>query len=149
MPIGLSSAGAACRRQAKETGMKKYLMILAAISMACSASASDTPVTTKGGYEYDKNMLSNPAALNWNIEHCSHSGITPEVQEKLSKLMNVAPANLRFEYCRRILTAYAKGAIPYDDYVQFTRSHVLTASIARALRISDSHPAKSHRQHHT
>ena len=128
--------------------MKKYLMILAATSMACSASASDAPVTTKGGYEYDKNMLSNPAALNWNIEHCSHSGITPEVQQKLSKLMNVAPANVRFEYCRRILTAYAKGTIPYDDYVQFTRSHVLTASIARALRISVSGPATPHREHH-
>ncbi len=129
--------------------MKKYPMILAAISMApCSVSANAAPVTTKGGYEYDKNMLGNPAALNWNIEHCSHSGIKPDVQEKLSKLMNVAPANVRFEYCRRILTAYAKGAIPYDDYVQFTRSHVLTASIARALGISGSRPAKSHRQHH-
>jgi len=125
--------------------MKEYLMILAAMSMACSASANDAPVTTKGGYEYDKNMLSNPAALNWNIEHCSHSGITPEAQQKLSKLMNVAPANVRFEYCRRILTAYAKGTIPYDDYVQFTRSHVLTASIARALHFTGSRPSKPKR----
>ena len=129
--------------------MKNYRVIFTAISMAaCSVSAKADPVTTKGGYEYDKNMLSNPAALNWNIEHCSHSGITPEVQEKLSKLMNVAPANVRFEYCRRILTAYAKGAIPYDDYVQFTRSRVLTASIARALHISGSGRATPHREHH-
>jgi hypothetical protein len=116
--------------------------------IACSVSANAAPVTTKGGYEYDKNMLSDPAALNWNIEHCSHSGITPDVQEKLAKVMNVAPGSVRFEYCRRILTAYARGAIPYDDYVQFTRSHVLTASIARALRMSGSHQVKPHRQHH-
>ena len=128
--------------------MKNYRVIFTAIFMAaCSVSAKADPVTTKGGYEYDKNMLSNPAALNWNIEHCSHSGITPEVQQKLSKLMNVAPANVRFEYCRRILTAYAKGTIPYDDYVQFTRSHVLTASIARALHFTGSRPSKPKRHH--
>ncbi|MGY5802430.1 hypothetical protein ACXHMN_13970 [Rhizobium sp. LEGMi12c] len=92
-------------------------------------------------------MLSDPAALNWNIEHCSHSGITPDVQEKLAKLMNVAPGNVRFEYCRRILTAYAKGAIPYDDYVQFTQGHVMTASIARALRVSGSGTTKPHSQY--
>lgn len=125
--------------------MKNYRVIFTAITTAaCSVSANAAPVTTKGGYEYDKNMLSDPAALNWNIEHCSHSGITPDVQEKLSKLMNVPPANVRFEYCRRILTAYAKGAIPYDDYLQFTQGHVMTASIARALRASGSGPAKPH-----
>lgn len=129
--------------------MKNYRTIFAVVSMAMvSVSAIAAPVTTKGGYEYDKNMLSNPDALNWNIEHCSHSGIKPDVQEKLAKLMNVPPAKVRFEYCRRILTAYAKGAIPYDDYVQFTRSHALTASIARALQISGSGLVKPHRQHH-
>jgi len=93
-------------------------------------------------------MLSDPSALNWNIEHCSHSGIMPDVQEKFAKLMNVTPAKVRYEYCRRILTAYAKGAIPYDDYVQFTQGRVMTASIARALRITGGSPTKARRQHH-
>jgi hypothetical protein len=129
--------------------MKNLRMTFAAISIAAfSVSANAAPVTTKGGYEFDKNMLSDPAALNWNIEHCSHSGITPDLQEKLAKLMNVPPAKVRYEFCRRILTAYAKGAIPYDEYVQFTRGHVLTASIARALRISRSGLVKPRRQHH-
>lgn len=129
--------------------MKNYRTIFAVVSMAmASVSANAAPVTTKGGYEYDKNMLSNPDALNWNIEHCSHNGIKPDVQEKLAKLMNVPPAKVRFEYCRRILTAYAKGAIPYDDYVQFAQSHVMTASIARALQITGSRPVKPQRQHH-
>ena len=129
--------------------MKNYRTICATVFAAIlSVPANATPVTTKGGYEYDKNMLSDPAALNWNIEHCSHYGIKPDVQEKLAKLMNVAPGNVRYEYCRRILTGYAKGVIPYEDYVRFTQNHVMTASIARALRITGSHPAKPHRQHH-
>lgn len=129
--------------------MKKYRVIFAAISMAaCSVSANAAPVTTKGGYEYDKNMLGDPTALNWNIEQCSHYGITPDAQQKLAKLLSVPPANVRHEFCRRILTAYAKGAIPYDDYVQFAQRHVLSASIAKALRISGSRQAKPDRQHH-
>lgn len=122
--------------------MKKYLMILAAISMACSASANAAPVTTKGGYEYDKNMLSNPAALNWNIEQCSHYGITPDVQERLAKLMGVSEVNVRREFCRRVLTAYAKGTIPYEDYAQFAQGGVMAPSISRALRIAGSSPKK-------
>lgn len=128
--------------------MTNYRTIFAAVSMAIiSMPASAAPVTTKGGYEYDKNMLSNPAALNWNIEQCSHNGITQDAQEKLAKLMNVEPSDVRHEYCRRILTAYAKGAIPYDDYVQFAQSHVMSASIVKALRIAGSRPAKSRAQH--
>ncbi|WP_174166512.1 hypothetical protein [Rhizobium rhizogenes] len=128
--------------------MKNYRTIFAAVSMAIiSMPASAAPVTTKGGYEYDKNMLSNPAALNWNIEQCSHNGIAQNAQEKLAKLMNVEPSDVRHEYCRRILTAYAKGAIPYDDYVQFAQSHVMSASIVKALRIAGSRPAKSQNQH--
>jgi len=129
--------------------LNTYRMMIAAMSMvALSVSANAAPVTTKGGYEYDKNMLSDPSALNWNIEHCSHSGIRPNVQEKLARLMNVPPANVRYEYCRRILTAYAKGAIPYDEYVRFVQNHVVTASMARALRITPLRPAKPQRQHH-
>ncbi|WP_205926714.1 hypothetical protein [Rhizobium sp. P28RR-XV] len=128
--------------------MRRNLPIFAAISIAAfSVSANAAPVTTKGGYDYDKNMLSNPAALNWNIEQCSHSGITPDAQDKLAKLMNVERSNVRHEYCRRILTAYAKGAIPYDEYVQFTQNRVMSASMVRALRTAGSHPATPRSQH--
>ncbi|EJK87886.1 hypothetical protein PMI03_00042 [Rhizobium sp. AP16] len=121
----------------------RKLMILAAITMAAlSVSANAAPVASKGGYEYDKNRLSDPAALNWNIEQCSHGAITPEATEQFAKLMNVPAANVRREFCRRILTAYAKGAIPYDDYVQFAASRVMAPSIARALRIAGSGPRK-------
>lgn len=114
-------------------------MILTAVTMAAfSVSAMAAPVASKSGYEYDKNMLSNPSALNWNIEACSHSGITPDAREKLAKLMGVSEANVRFEFCRRVLTAYAKGAIPYDDYVQFVEGGGLAPSIVRALRITGS-----------
>jgi hypothetical protein len=126
--------------------MKNYRTIFAVASVvAASTTVSAAPLATKGGYEYDKNMLSDPAALNWNIEQCSHYGITPDAQQKLAKLLQVPPANARHEFCRRILTAYAKGTIPYDDYVQFAEKHVMSANIARALRISDSHAAKPHR----
>lgn len=117
----------------------KKLMILAAITMAAlSGSANAAPVTTKGGYEYDMNQLRDPSTLNWNIEECSHRGITPDVQQKLAKLMEVPEASVRREFCRRILTAYVKGAIPYDDYVQFAEGGGLAPSITRALRITGS-----------
>ncbi len=126
--------------------MKNYRTIFAVASVVvASTTVSAASLATKGGYEYDKNMLSDPAALNWNIEQCSHYGITPDAQQKLAKLLQVPPANARHEFCRRILTAYAKGTIPYDDYVQFAQKHVMSANIARALRISDSRAAKPHR----
>lgn len=122
--------------------MKLYPTICAVVfTSVLWMPANAAPTATKGGYEYDKNMLSNPDALNWNIEQCSHGAITSEVQEKLAKFMNVEPSNVRHEYCRRILTAYAKGSIPYDDYVQFSQNHVLSASMMRALRIAGSRPA--------
>jgi hypothetical protein len=114
----------------------KKLMILAAITMAAlSVSANAASVTTKGGYEYDVNQLRDPSTLNWNIEECSHRGVTPDVREKLAKLLGVSEANARHEFCRRILTAYAKGAIPYDDYVRFAQNGGMAPSIAKALRI--------------
>ncbi|WFU12270.1 hypothetical protein QA646_20335 (plasmid) [Rhizobium sp. CB3090] len=117
----------------------KKLMVWAAVAMAAfSVSANAQSVTTKGGYEYDKNQLSDATVLNWNIQTCSHSGIEPETQKKLAKLMGVPEAKVRLEFCRRILTAYAKGTIPYDDYVQFVQGHVMAPSISRALRISGS-----------
>ncbi len=65
----------------------KRLVILTAIAMAgLSVSALAAPVATKNRYELDKNMLGDPAALNWNIEACSHSGITLETREKLANL---------------------------------------------------------------
>ncbi|NTF44679.1 hypothetical protein [Rhizobium rhizogenes] len=119
----------------------KRLVILTAIAMAgLSVSALAAPVATKNRYELDKNMLGDPAALNWNIEACSHSGITPETREKLAKLMGVSEANVRYEFCRRILMAYAKGAIPYDDYARFTQGGGMAPSIARALKISGLRP---------
>ncbi|MGZ9720054.1 hypothetical protein [Rhizobium miluonense] len=121
----------------------KRLMILAAIAMvALPLSANAGAIARKSGYENDKNVLSDPSALNWNIEECSHHGINPQVQERLAKLMGVPEANVRFEFCRRVLTAIARGAIPYDDYVQFAGSGVMTPSIARALRIAGSRPSK-------
>lgn len=122
----------------KRGGMKK-LVILAAIAMAAlSVSAQAASVTTKGGYEYDKNRLSDPSTLNWNVEQCSHSAITPDAQARLAKLMNVPGSKVRLEFCRRVLTAYARGTIPYEDYVQFAQSSVMAPSFARALRISAS-----------
>ncbi|TXI01787.1 MAG: hypothetical protein E6Q76_16590 [Rhizobium sp.] len=119
----------------------KKLMILAAITMAAfPVSVNAASATSKSGYEYDKSLLSDPSALNWNIEACSHSGITPESRMKLAKLMGVPEANVRFEFCRRVLTAYARGNIPYEDYVQFSDNHVLVPSIARALKIGGPRP---------
>lgn len=127
----------------KRVRMKKRMILVAITMMAFSVSANAAPVTSKGGYEYDRNRLSDPSALNWNIEACSHSGIKPEVQERLAKLMGVSEANVRLEFCRRVLTAYARGAIPYDDYVQFAGSGVMAPSILKALRIAGSSPLKS------
>ncbi|WP_028752633.1 hypothetical protein [Rhizobium leucaenae] len=118
--------------------MKKLMVLVAVAVAAFSMSANAASVTSKGGYEYDRNQLSDATVLNWNIQACSHSGIEPDAQKKLAKLMGVSEANVRLEFCRRILTAYAKGAIPYDDYVQFVQGHVMNPSISRALRISAS-----------
>ncbi|MFS8110776.1 hypothetical protein QD460_03505 [Rhizobium jaguaris] len=118
--------------------MKKLMILVAITTVAFSVSAQAQPVWSKGGYEYDKNLLSDPTTLNWNIDACSHGAIKPEVQEKLAKLMGVSEANVRYEFCRRVLTAYAKGAIPYEDYLQFAKSHVLAPSIWRALKIAGS-----------
>ena len=124
--------------------MKNYRMIFAAIYIATlSGAANATTIATKSGYEFDKNMLSDPSALNWNIEQCSHYGLKPELLQKLAKLMNVSQANARHEFCRRILTAYAKGAIPYDDYVRFAQKHIMSAGIARALHLSSSRSANA------
>ncbi|NEI74077.1 hypothetical protein GR212_31445 [Rhizobium lusitanum] len=121
----------------------KKLMVLAAIgTLVFSGPSMAASVTSKGGYEYDKNMLSDPSALNWNIEACSHGAITPEIQAQLARLMGVSGADVRREFCRRVLTAYAKGAIPYEDYVQFAQGHVMAPSILRALRIAGSRPLK-------
>ena len=77
------------------------------------------------------------------LEHRgSHGGIRPEVQEGLAKLMGVSEANVRLEFCRRVLTAYARGRIPYDDYLQFMQGGGMLASVLRALRISGSGPKK-------
>jgi len=122
----------------------KRLMILVAITLvAPSGPATAGSVTSKGGYDYDKNQLSDASVFNRSVEACSHSGIKQEVQEKLAKLMGVPEANVRLEFCRRILTAYEKGTIPYDDYVQFAENHVMVPSISRALRIAGSSPLKA------
>jgi len=114
-------------------------MISVAVAMAAlSLPAQAQSVASKSAYEYDRNRLSDPSALNWNIEACSHSGIKPEDQEKLAKLMGVSDANVRLEFCRRILTAYVKGAIPYEDYVQFVQGGSMAPSISSALRITGS-----------
>lgn len=122
--------------------MKKLIIWVATTMMALSVPAGAQTVATKRGYEYDKNMLSNPSALNWNIEACSHQGIKPELQEGLAKLMGVSQANVRLEFCRRVLTAYARGRIPYDDYLQFMQGGGMPASVSRALRIAGSAPKK-------
>ncbi|MEF0941348.1 hypothetical protein [Rhizobium sp. BR 362] len=125
--------------------MKKLMILVAAVA-AFSMSANAASVTSKGGYEYDRNQLSDATVLNWNVQACSHSGIEPDAQKKLAKLMGVSEANVRLEFRHRILTAYAKGAIPYDDYVQFVQGHVMAPSISRALRIAGSSPSKSRGQ---
>jgi hypothetical protein len=117
----------------------KKLVILAAIGLAAlSVAANDASAASKSVYEYDRDRLSDPSTLNWNIEACK-----PEVQGTLAKLMSVPEAKVRFEYCRRILTAYANGNIPYDDYVQYKDAHVMVPSILRALKITASSLPKS------
>jgi hypothetical protein len=109
-----------------------------------AASAEAQSATEKAGYEYDRNMLSNPWALNLTIEACSHQAITPRMIQSLSQHMHIPEANVRHEYCRRIYTAYAKGTIPYDDYLQFKSNHILTASMQRALLLSGPSSPKHH-----
>jgi hypothetical protein len=118
----------------------KKLMILMAITMAALSTSAKAASVTR--YDYDRNRLSDPATLNWNIEQCSHLGINPDVQEKLAKLMSVSEINVRREFCRRMLTAYVKGAIPYGDYLQFTENGGMPPSILRALKITGSAPRK-------
>jgi hypothetical protein len=127
----------------KRVRMKKLRILVTITMVALSVSANAAPVASKGGYDYDRNQLSDSSLFNRSVEACSHSGIKQEVQEKLAKLMGVPEANVRFEFCRRILDAYAKGAIPYDDYVQFAENHVMAPSILRALRITGWSPPKS------
>ena len=122
--------------------MNKLIILTAIAIAALSLPASAQSTTSKSGYEYDKNLLSDPSALNWNIEACSHNGIKPEVQERLAQLMGVSQANVRMEFCRRVLTAYARGRIPYDDYLQFMQGGGMPASVSRALRIAGAGPKK-------
>jgi hypothetical protein len=116
--------------------MKKraFPLIICMSLLAVSAEAGVT--ANKSTYEYERAQLSDPWLFNRTVEACSHLGITPEVQQKLSRLMGVAEANVRLEFCHRILSAYAKGAVSYDDYVQFSQGHIMSASIARALRVN-------------
>ncbi|MFS8048000.1 hypothetical protein [Rhizobium sp. BR 314] len=122
----------------------KRLIIAAAIAMMALPLAvkAQSVVASKSTYDYDRNSLSDPAALNWNIEECSHGAIKPDVQEKLAKLLRVPEASVRREFCRRILTAYARGAISYDDYARFMGGGGLAPSIARALRTVGSSPVR-------
>ena len=124
--------------------MKNYRVIFAAMYIAAlSGAANATTLATKSGYELDKNMLGDPSALNWNIEQCSHYGLKPEVLRRLAKLMNVSQVNARHEFCRRILTAYARGEIPYEDYVRFAQKHIMSPGIARALHLSGTRSANA------
>ncbi|TCR69246.1 hypothetical protein EV561_14322 [Rhizobium sp. BK376] len=61
-------------------------------------------------------QLSDPTVFNRSLEACSHIGVKPEIQQKLAELMKVSQANVRFEFCRRIMMGYVKGTISYDDY---------------------------------
>lgn len=119
-------------------------MIAAAIAMMALplAAKAQSVVANKSTYDYGRNSLSDPAALNWNIEECSHGAIKPDVQEKLAKLLRVPEASVRREFCRRMLTAYARGAISYDDYTRFMSGGGLAPSIARALRTAGSSPVR-------
>ena len=120
--------------------MKKWMISAAVVLTAFSASASDGPVATKSRYENDRNLLGDPSTLNRSIEACSHLGIKPEAQRGLAKLMNVSEAKVRFEFCRRIYTAYANGAISYDDYVGLAAGGLVTPSILNALRNAGARP---------
>ncbi|MEZ2128025.1 MULTISPECIES: hypothetical protein [unclassified Sinorhizobium] len=123
--------------------MKKFKILVAVTMATLSVSANAASVTSRGGYEYDRNRLSDASVLNRSIEACRRGGIKQEVQERLAKFMGVPEANVRLEFCRRILTAYAKGAIPYEDYVQLAENHVMAPSISKALRSADASPLKS------
>ena len=124
--------------------MKSYRAIFATIFLAASCVAADAAsISTRGRYEFDQNMLRDPRALNWNIEQCSHYGLKPALLRKLAELMDVSPANARHEFCRRILTATAKGAIPYEDYVRFAQKHIMSAGIAKALQLSGTRAANA------
>lgn len=122
--------------------MRKLIISIAIVMAASPALAQTAPVASKSGYGNDLNLLGDPSVLNRSIEACSHSAIKPDVQRSLAKLFGVAEANVRYEFCRRIYTAYAKGAIPYADYAQFAGGGGMPASILRALRIPGSAPLK-------
>lgn len=124
--------------------MKLLFGSLAAAMIVLTSSAFAQSLTSKSSYEYDQNQLSDPWLRNRSVEACSHGAASPQVLEQLSKAMSVPVANVRYEFCRRIGEAYAHGQIPYDDYVQFTQNHRMTASIAKALRISPQAQGKRH-----
>jgi hypothetical protein len=110
-------------------------------------AAMYTPVhaaLNEGGFNYDKNQLDDPWVRNVVIENCSHGAITQPVQEKLAKLMRVPEADVRFQFCRRIITAYALGTLAYADYVQLKTNHLFTPAMAKALQFQGSVPAANH-----
>lgn len=123
--------------------MKKIMILAAMAVMALPLAAkAQSVVANKSSYGYGRNILSDPDTLNWNIEECSHGAIKPDVQEKLAKLLNVSEANVRREFCRRMLTGIARGTISYDDYTRFMTGGGMTPSISRALRTAGSGPKR-------
>jgi hypothetical protein len=118
--------------------MKTVLAWGALVWAILSVSANAAAITTKGGYENDRDRLSDPSAFNATLEQCSHMGMPSQLQEKLVELMKVPQSKVRFEFCRRFMTAYVKGVLPYNDYVAFVRDQTVSDGIARALGVSKS-----------
>ncbi|TCR78701.1 hypothetical protein [Rhizobium sp. BK376] len=116
--------------------MKKLVGSFVVVWALLSVSGQAASLTTKSGWDNDRMQLGDPTVFNRTLEACSHMGVRPEVQQKLAELMKVPQTKVRYEFCRRILTAYEKGTISYDDYVHFARDYVASDSIARALRVS-------------
>jgi hypothetical protein len=121
-----------------ELEMKKVVGSFVVVWALLSGSGQAASVTTKGGWDNDRMQLGDPTVFNRTLEACSHMGVRPEVQQKLAELMKVPQTKVRYEFCRRMLTGYAKGAITYDDYVAFVRDYVASDSIAHALGVSRS-----------
>jgi hypothetical protein len=118
--------------------MNKVVAWGALVSAVMSISANAAAINPKGEFENDRDRLSDPSAFNATLDRCSHMGMPAPVQEKLGELMRVPQSKVRFEFCRRFMTAYVKGTLTYNDYVAFVRDQTVSDGIARALGVSKS-----------
>jgi hypothetical protein len=116
--------------------VKVFTILSLSILMATPSLAAEhtTPTSSSARYAYGRDELSDPTMRNRVVDNCKTGAASAETLQKLATFMHVSVSQVKDTYCRRIITAYAEGRIPYDDYVRFNENHVASANIVRAIR---------------